>query len=83
MSAPKKDHQLMKDFGRYADLGFRFALSVGIGMFLGFWADKKLSTSPLFLILGVLSGATSGFLTLYRAAYPDRKNKKNNATKDS
>ena len=78
MSAKGTHRQLLKDVGAYADLGFRFAIAVALGSYLGYWADNKLSTSPLFIILGVLLGATSGFVTIYRAVYPDSKRRKKN-----
>ena len=68
---------MLKDFGSYADLGFRFALAVALGSGMGYWADSKLGTSPLFIILGVILGATSGFFTIYRAVYPDKNESKN------
>ncbi|MFQ5825417.1 MAG: AtpZ/AtpI family protein [bacterium] len=54
----------------YIDLGLRFALAILIGTGGGYWLDSKLSTTPLFLILGLFLGATSGFITIYRAVYP-------------
>jgi len=57
----------------YADLGLRFALAIVISAGGGYWLDGKLHTTPLFLIIGLCIGLTSGFLTLYRAVYPADK----------
>ncbi len=62
--------------GAYLDLGLQFAIAVAIGVGLGYFADGKFGTFPLFLVLGLLLGATSGFLTIYRTVFPKKKSKK-------
>lgn len=57
----------------YLDLGFRFALSIAITTYAGYWLDSKLNTLPLFLIIGLILGATSGFFTIYRAVYTGKE----------
>jgi F0F1-type ATP synthase assembly protein I len=61
--------------GPYIDLGMQLAVAVGIGFALGYLADGQLHTQPLFLVLGVLLGATSGMWTIYHAVYPTPKDK--------
>ncbi len=78
---PKASSNSWKDVGRYLDLGFRFALSITLGLLGGYWLDKKIHTLPLFLILGMFFGAFSGFLSIYHAAFPGKK--KNEAVPDS
>ena len=51
------------------DFGLRFALAIAFGTGGGYWLDSKFNTLPLFLIIGLFIGATSGFLTIYRAVY--------------
>ncbi|MCG8605522.1 AtpZ/AtpI family protein [bacterium] len=60
----------LKGVALYVDLGLRFAIAIALGVGGGYWLDSKFDTVPLFLIIGLLLGATSGFLTIYRAAYP-------------
>lgn len=50
----------------YSDVGVRFALAIIIGGYGGYWLDQKLSISPIALIIGILLGATAGFISLYR-----------------
>jgi len=50
----------------YSDIGLRFALAIIVGGYLGYWLDQKLSISPLALIVGIMFGATAGFVNLYR-----------------
>ena len=67
-----------KSVAPYLNLGFEFALAILIGCALGYFIDSKLSTRPVFLLIGLLLGAGAGFLTVYRAAFPqsfDRQKK--------
>ncbi|TDI91341.1 MAG: AtpZ/AtpI family protein [Caldithrix sp.] len=61
----------------YFDLGFRFALAIILGTGGGYWLDLKFHTLPLFLIIGLSIGATSGFLTIYRTVFPPKMTKEN------
>jgi F0F1-type ATP synthase assembly protein I len=65
-------------YSAYTDLGLEFAVAIALGVGLGYLADKKLNTLPLFLLIGLLLGATSGFLNIYRTVFP-----KNDTTKKS
>jgi F0F1-type ATP synthase assembly protein I len=64
----------LKSVGGYLDLGLRLTLSLIIGVVAGRWGDDKLGTSPLFLLLGLIIGMAAGFLTVYRAVFPPKKN---------
>lgn len=63
-------------YGRVAGLGLQFAASVGLLAWLGWWADARWGTSPLFVLLGVALGFTGGFVSLVRGlpsgSSPDR-----------
>lgn len=50
----------------YAGAGLQLALTLVVFMFLGLWLDKRLGSSPWFLIIGVVIGAVGGFYSLYR-----------------
>ncbi len=56
-----------QEYGRYAGLGFQFAATILVFVLIGWWADQRLSTEPLFLIVGVFAGATGGFLSLIKS----------------
>lgn len=56
--------------GPYLDLGMQLAIAVLIGTVLGYWIDKKLHTTPLFLIVLVIAGGVAGFMNIYRTVYP-------------
>jgi F0F1-type ATP synthase assembly protein I len=77
---PSGDKSSWKGVAPYLDLGLQMALAVGLGAGVGYFLDQKLSTTPLFFLLGLALGATSGFLTLYRAVYSsDRRKSHNNS----
>ncbi len=52
--------------GAYAGLGLQFALSILLFLYAGQWVDKKLGTSPAFLVVGVFVGAGAAFYSMYR-----------------
>lgn len=51
---------------KYAGLGLQLAGSIGLFFWLGWLADNRLETTPLFTILGAFVGAGGGFYSLYR-----------------
>ena len=52
--------------GTYIGSGFQFAGTMVAGLFGGRWLDEQLSTTPLFLVSGILLGAVAGFYHLYK-----------------
>lgn len=60
--------------GPYISIGLQFSLSILLCLFLGWWADEKLDTSPLLLVVGTFLGAAAGFYNLYRALITRGKN---------
>ena len=67
--------QSIREVGPYLDLGMRMALSLVVGVFGGLWLDRKIHTTPLFLIIGFFFGSIAGFWSIYRTIYI--KNQKN------
>lgn len=61
--------------GPYLNLGMQLAIAELLGFAVGYFADIKLNTRPLFLIIGVIFGAMAGFLNIYRTVYPDKSKK--------
>src|SRR5665647_675459 len=51
---------------QFMGLGLQFVLSLLLFLYLGQWVDGKLGTSPWFMILGVFTGATAAFYSMYR-----------------
>ncbi len=67
----------LKNGIKYASLGIEFS-SMILGLaFIGYYIDKKLNSSPLFLIAGIFLGFISGIYRLYRISKIISKNDKN------
>jgi F0F1-type ATP synthase assembly protein I len=52
--------------GAAAGMGLQFAISVLLFLLAGQWLDRKLNTSPLFLMVFVFVGAGGSFYSIYR-----------------
>ncbi len=61
--------------GRYAGLGLQFAVSILLFLYLGQWADRKLGTGGVLVIVGVFVGAGAAFYSMYRKLTADEKRK--------
>jgi F0F1-type ATP synthase assembly protein I len=53
---------------QFAGIGIQFAVSVVVFAFAGVWLDKRLGTSPVFVLVMVLGGAALGFWSMIRKA---------------
>jgi len=49
-----------------ATLGIYIAVSISIGILGGIWLDKKIGTSPLFMLVGFAAGLTAAGLEVWR-----------------
>src|SRR5438552_694285 len=54
--------------GEFAGMGLQFALVILVFTAAGLWLDRRLGSSPWFLILSVFAGAAGGFFSIYRKA---------------
>ncbi len=54
-------------FTQFMGLGLQFVLSILLFLYIGKWVDGKLGTAPWFMILGVFTGATAAFYSMYRS----------------
>ena len=50
----------------FAGAGLQFAATLVVFMFLGIWLDKRLGSSPWFVLICVFVGAGAGFYSIYR-----------------
>ena len=49
-----------------SSLGIEIALSIGLGMFFGYWLDKKFDTAPWFFIVFFMAGIGSAIKAVIR-----------------
>ena len=59
--------------GAVAGMGLQFAISILVFLLAGQWLDKKLGTTPLFLIVFVFLGAGGSFYSIYRKLMAQQK----------
>ena len=75
MAEESREQALGKGY-KYLAMGLRFAGGIVVFMFAGLFLDRKLGTTPLFLLIGVFAGGGLGFLSIYRELMADEKRKK-------
>lgn len=63
----------LRGAGKYAGLGIQFAASILLFLWLGQWADRRFGTDPLFLYVGVFTGAGAAFYSMYRGLMADQR----------
>lgn len=61
---PKSGAEL--NIGNFAGAGLQFAIAIVVFILAGQWVDRKLGTSPAFLLAGVFIGGGAAFYSLYR-----------------
>lgn len=59
--------------GKYAGLGIQFVVAILVFLKLGEWADRRFGTDPVFLYLGVFTGAGAAFYSMYRSVMADQR----------
>ena len=52
--------------GAYANFGLQFVVALLFFLYVGQWVDRRLGTSPVFLLIGVFAGAGGSFYAMYR-----------------
>ena len=59
--------------GRVAGLGAQFVIAILLFLAIGQWLDGKLGTEPLFLYIGVFTGAGAAFFSMYRGLMAEQR----------
>lgn len=66
----EKNNKAVFTFGTLAgmvgELGFIIAVPLLVAIVAGIWIDKKFSTTPLFMIMGILLAMTVSTITIGR-----------------
>ena len=58
---------------KYVAMGLRFAGGITVFLFAGLFLDRKLGTTPLFILVGTGLGAVLAFLSVYRELTAEEK----------
>ena len=65
----KQDRRtLFRELGRYSALGLEMAISVILGLAIGYYLDKWLGTGPWMTVIWLGFGFAAGVRSLYHAA---------------
>lgn len=59
---------LFRELGKYSALGLEMAISVVIGLAIGYYLDRWLGTGPWMTVAWIAIGFAAGVRSLYRAA---------------
>jgi ATP synthase protein I len=68
MTDPQDRKAFFRELGKYSALGLEMALSVLIGVAIGYYLDRWLGTAPWLMIVWIALGFAAGVRSLYRAA---------------
>lgn len=58
--------RLLAELGPLSAIGIYFGVSIALGLFAGFYLDKKLGTTPVFFLVFMFFGIVAGFINLFR-----------------
>jgi len=64
--------EAMRKVAPYLNLGWNFAITVGVGVAVGWWLDRWLKTSPWLLLGGIVLGMVGAFVSFFRAVMPPK-----------
>jgi F0F1-type ATP synthase assembly protein I len=78
-SGPQDEFDAQRGYARYATLGLQFAASLAFFLWLGWWVDGKFSTTPIFLLVGLLLGFVSGLISIVSKVPPPRARREGNS----
>jgi ATP synthase protein I len=53
-------------FALFSEIGLTLLVTVLAGVLVGYWIDQQLGTLPIFVLVGLLIGLTTGAVAMYR-----------------
>jgi ATP synthase protein I len=65
--------KLFRELWFYSSLSFSIALSIVIGLGIGYWLDMKFNTSPWLTLIFLGLGVIAGFRNIYLAVQRSRR----------
>ena len=65
----------MREAAPFIGIGWTMVSSLGVGLAVGYWLDKKWGTEPTWLLVGGGFGILAGFYHFYRAVSGTRRPK--------
>jgi ATP synthase protein I len=65
--------KLFRELWYFSSLSFSIALSIVIGLAIGYWLDKKFDTSPVLTLIFIGLGVLAGFRNIYHAVEKSKR----------
>lgn len=62
----KSGRENFRKIAEFSSLGLTLPSSIIVGLFIGYFLDKKLNTGPWLLLAFLLLGIVSGFYSLFK-----------------
>jgi F0F1-type ATP synthase assembly protein I len=81
---PPKDQNVGREMGegyKYVSLGLTFAGGIVVFLFVGFWLDRWLRTTPIFILVGTFLGTVLSFLSVYRKLQEEERRRRERKVK--
>jgi F0F1-type ATP synthase assembly protein I len=69
----EKSQRALQSALQLSHVGLQFAMTIGLLFYAGLKADEHWGTSPVFMLLGLVSGFSAGFYHLYRTVYAKKQ----------
>lgn len=66
---------IAKEIGPYINLGWQMAVTVGLGVLIGWWIDMESGTKPLWVIICSLLGVVVGMYSFLKTVLTLNKKK--------
>jgi F0F1-type ATP synthase assembly protein I len=67
----QSDDRVARSWGKYAGVGIQFAASIVLFLYAGRWVDARFGTDPWGVIIGVFTGASAAFYSMYSSLMAD------------
>lgn len=72
----EKENLKKKTYFYYAGIGVDLVVHTVVGGLMGYLLDKKLNTTPIFLVMFTVLGSASGFLNVLRLLRKEKEGEK-------
>jgi len=69
----KETLRLLRDYAYYSSLGLQVALSIVIGLGLGYYLDRKFGMQPWLTLIGIALGIAAGYRNIGLAIKKSRR----------
>jgi hypothetical protein len=65
--------RVVRESGPYLGIGTTLAITVGLGVLVGYWVDGRLRTGPVFTLVGSITGVALAMYGFFRTVMARRR----------